>query len=157
MKRSSWLVFETIAMRDTKLETKLRLVALQLENWKKLHDLITYGLDKAKPIISTEQERQFTEIRANLLQEIEYVLRELNILAEVSGKAMSVLQRGVSVRGVRDLSNDESAVWRRIGTVSSQKLGLMQGQLKARRKELVEQTAFDYYLSRLLRRPVTAR
>jgi len=144
MKRSSWSVFETIAMRDTKLETKLRLVALQLENWKKLHDLITYGLDKAKPIISTEQERQFTEIRANLLQEIEYVLRELNILAEVSGKAMSVLQRGVSVRGVRDLSNDESAVWRRIGTVSSQKLGLMQGQLKARRKELAEQTAFDY-------------
>jgi len=107
MKRSSWSVFETIAMRDTKLETKLRLAALQLENWKKLHDLITYGLDKAKPIISTEQERQFTEIRANLLQEIEYVLRELNILAEVSGKAMSVLQRGVSVRGVRDLSNDE--------------------------------------------------
>ena len=157
MKRSSWSVFETIAMRDTKLETKLRLAALQLENWKKLHDLITYGLDKAKPIISTEQERQFTEIRANLLQEIEYVLRELNILAEVSGKAMSVLQRGVSVRGVRDLSNDESAVWRRIGTVSSQKLGLMQGQLKARRKELAEQTAFDYYLSRLLRRPVTAR
>ena len=96
MKRSSWSVFETIAMRDTKLETKLRLAALQLENWKKLHDLITYGLDKAKPIISTEQERQFTEIRANLLQEIEYVLRELNILAEVSGKAMSVLQRGVS-------------------------------------------------------------
>src|SRR5437588_344237 len=103
MKRLSWLVFETMAMRDTKLETKLRLVALQLENWKKLHDLITYGLDKAKPIISTEQERQFTEIRANLLQEIEYVLRELNILAEVSGKAMSVLQRGVSVRGVRFL------------------------------------------------------
>ena len=33
----------------------------------------------------------------------------------------------------------------------------MQGQLKARRKELAEQTAFDYYLSRLLRRPVTAR
>jgi len=51
----------------------------------------------------------------------------------------------------------KSAVWRRIGTVSSQKPGLMQGQLKARRKELAEQTAFDYYLSRLLRRPVTAR
>ena len=144
MKRSSWSVFETIAMRDTKLETKLRLVALQLENWKKLHDLITYGLDKAKPIISTEQERQFTEIRANLLQEIEYVLRELNILAEVSGKAMSVLQRGVSVRGVRDLSNDEvrrlETDWNGVFT----KLGLMQGQLKAQRKELAEQTAFDY-------------
>ena len=68
-------------MRDKNLETKLRLVTLQLENWKKLHDLITYGLDKAKPIISTEQERQFTEVRGNLLQEIEYVLRQLNMLA----------------------------------------------------------------------------
>ena len=94
-------------MRDKRLETRLRLVGLQLDNWKKLHDLITYGLDKAKPIISSEQERQFTEIRSNLLQETEYILRELNIVAEVSGKAMSVLQRGVSVRGVRDLSNDE--------------------------------------------------
>src|SRR5207248_8296286 len=73
-------------MREKDLETKLRLVTLQLENWKKLHDLITYGLDKAKPIISSEQERQFTEIRGNLLQEIEYVFRELNMVAEVSGK-----------------------------------------------------------------------
>jgi hypothetical protein len=143
-------------MRDKNLETKLRLVTLQLENWKKLHDLITYSLDKAKPIISTEQERQFTEIRANLLQEIEYVLRELNMLADVSGKAMSVLQRGVSVRGVRDLSNDEvrrlETDWNGVFT----KLGLMQGQLKARRKELAEQTVFNYYLNRFLRRPATA-
>jgi len=143
-------------MRDKQLETKLRLVTLQLENWKKLHDLITYGLDKTKPIISTEQERQFTEIRGNLLQEIEYVLRELNMLAEVSGKAMSVLQRGVSVRGVRDLSNDEvrrlETDWNGVFT----KLGLMQGQLKARRKELASQTAFNFYLNRLLRRPATA-
>ena len=87
-------------MRDKNLETKLRLVTLQLENWKKLHDLITYGLDKAKPIISTEQERQFTEIRGNLLQEIEYVLRELNMLAEASGKAISVLQRGRELREI---------------------------------------------------------
>ena len=143
-------------MRDKNLETKLRLVTLQLENWKKLHDLITYGLDKAKPIISTEQERQFTEIRANLLQEIEYVLRELGMLADVSGKAMSVLQRGVSVRGVRDLSNDEvrrlETDWNGVFT----KFGLMQGQLKARRKELAEQTTFNYYLNRFLRRPATA-
>ena len=143
-------------MRDKNLETKLRLVTLQLENWKKLHDLITYGLDKAKPIISSEQERQFTDIRGNLLQEIEYVLRELNILAEVSGKAMSVLQRGVSVRGVRDLSNDEvrrlETDWNAVFT----KFGLMQGQHKARRKELGEQTAFNFYLNRLLRRPATA-
>ena len=149
-------MFKTVPMRDKNLETKLRLVTLQLENWKKLHDLITYGLDKAKPIVSTEQERQFTEIRANLLQEIEYVLRELNMLAEVSGKAMSVLQRGVSVRGVRDLSNDEvrrlETDWNGVFT----KFGLMQGQLKARRKELAEQTAFNYYMNRLLRRPATA-
>jgi len=147
-------------MRDKKLETKLRLVTLQLESWKKLHDLITYGLDKAKPIISSEQERQFTEIRSNLLQETEYVLRELNMVAEVSGKAMSVLQRGVSVRGVRDLTSDEirrlETDWNGVFT----KLGLTQGQLKARRKELAEQTAFDYYLTqvrgRLFRRPATA-
>ncbi|HTD01238.1 MAG TPA: hypothetical protein VK637_03755 [Chthoniobacterales bacterium] len=144
-------------MRDKDLETKLRLVTLQLENWKKLHDLVTYGLDKAKPIISSEQERQFTEIRGNLLQEIEYVFRELNMVAEVSGKAMSVLQRGVSMRGVRDLSNEEvrrlETDWNGVFT----KLGLMQGQLKARRKDLAEQTALSYYLNRLLRRPATAR
>ncbi len=143
-------------MRDKKLETKLRLITLQLDNWKKLHDLITYGLDKAKPIVSTEQERQFTEIRGNLLQEIEYVLRELNIVAEVSGKAMSVLQRGVSIRGVRDLPNEEvrrlETDWNSVFT----KLGLKQGQLKAQRKELAEKTVFDYYLARLLRRPLTA-
>jgi hypothetical protein len=134
-------------MRDKKLETKLRLVGLQLENWKRLHDLITYGLDKTKPIISSEQERQFIEIRSNLLQEIEYVLRELNIVAEVSGKAMSVLQRGVSVRGVRDLTSDEvrrlETDWNGVFT----KLGLMQGQLKTRRKDLAEQSRVDYYWS----------
>lgn len=147
-------------MRDKKLETKLRLVTLQLENWKKLHDLITYGLDKAKPIISSEQERQFTDVRSNLLQEMEYVLRELSIVAELSGKAMSVLQRGVSVRGVRDLSNDEirrlEMDWNGVFT----KLGLMQGQLKARRKQLADQSVFDYYLNelrgRFFRRPAAA-
>jgi hypothetical protein len=143
-------------MRDKKLETKLRLVTLQLENWKKLHDLITYGLDKAKPIISTEQERQFTEIRGNLLQEMEYVLRELNLLAEVSGKAMSVLQRSVSVRGVRDLPDAEvrrlETEWNAVFT----KFGLIQGQLKASRKELAEQTVFNFYWNRFLRRPATA-
>ena len=64
-------------MRDRELEAQLRMLTLQLENWKKLHDLITYGLDKAKPIISAEQERQFTEIRGYLLQETEHVLTEL--------------------------------------------------------------------------------
>ena len=147
-------------MRDKELETRLRLVGLQLDNWKKLHDLITYSLDKAKPIISSEQERQFTEIRSNLLQETEYILRELNIVAEVSGKAMSVLQRGVSVRGVRDLPSDEIRRLETDWNAAFTKLGLMQGQLKARRKELAEQSLIDYYWNqfktRFFRRPATA-
>jgi hypothetical protein len=129
---------------------------LQLDNWKKLHDLITYGLDKAKPIISAEQERQFTEVRANLLQESEHIFGALGILADLSGRAMNVLQRCVSVRGVRELSNEEvrrlEAEWNGVFT----KLGVVQGQLKSRRKSLAEQGAVSYYLSRLFSRPVTS-
>jgi hypothetical protein len=143
-------------MRDKELEKKIRLITLQLDSWKRLHDLITYGLDKAKPIISTEQERQFTEIRANLLQETQHVFRELGVLGELSGKAMNVLQRGVSVRGVRDLTGDEvrrlETEWNSVFT----KLGVVQGQLKSQRKQLAEQTVVTYYLNRLLRRPLTA-
>src|SRR5256885_15050160 len=95
-------------MKDKQIETNLRLISLQLDNWKKLHNLITYGLDKAKPIISAEQERQFTEVRANLLQETEHVLRELNLLRDLSGWAMNVLNRGSSLRAVRELSKDDA-------------------------------------------------
>lgn len=146
-------------MRDKGLETKLRLVGIQLDNWKRLHDLITYGLDKAKPIISSEQERQFTDVRSNLLQETEYILRELNVVAEVSGKAMSVLQRGVSVRGVRDLPSDEIRRLETDWNAAFTKLGLMQGQLKARRKHLAEQSVLEYYWNQLRSRffPRTAR
>lgn len=143
-------------MRDKALETKLRLLTLQLESWKKLHDLITYGLDKAKPIISAEQERQFTEIRANLLQETAHILNELGIL-ELSGKAMNVLQRGVSVRGVREFSNEDvrrlEAEWNAVFT----KLGIAQGQLKSRRKHLAAQNVLSYYCERLFRRPAVAQ
>jgi len=143
-------------MRDKSVETQLRLLTLQLDNWKKLHDLITYGLDKARPIISAEQERQFTEVRANLLQESEHVFGALNILAEVSGRAMNVLQRCVSVRGVRELSNEEvrrlESEWNGVFT----KLGVVQGQLKSRRKMLADQTPLTYYLSRIFRRPATS-
>lgn len=143
-------------MRDKDLETNLRLITLQTENWKRLHDLITYGLDKAKPIISAEQERQFTEVRSHLLQETEYVFKQLNILGELSGKAMNVLNRASSVRGVRDLSNDEirrlEAEWNGVFT----KLGVAQGQLKARRKELASQSIFTFYWQRLWRRPALA-
>jgi hypothetical protein len=143
-------------MRDKELETNLRLLTLQTENWKRLHDLITYGLDKAKPIISAEQERQFTEVRSHLLQETEYVFKQLGILGELSGKAMNVLNRASSVRGVRDLSNDEirrlEAEWNGVFT----KLGVAQGQLKARRKELASQSIFTFYWQRLWRRPALA-
>ena len=138
-------------MRDRNLDRQLRLLTLQLDSWKKLHDLITYGLDKARPIISAEQERQFTDIRGNLLQETEHSFRELGLLGELSGRAMNVLQRGVSMRGVRELSNDDvrrlEADWNGVFT----KLGVLQGQLKSRRKALAGQTAFSYALSRLFR------
>jgi hypothetical protein len=141
-------------MRDQELETKLRLLTLQLDNWKKLHDFITYGLDKAKPIISAEQERQFTEIRSHLLQETEHVFSRLNILGELSGKLMNVLQRGSSVRGVRELSNDEirrlEMDWNAVFT----KLGVVQGHLKAQRKALGGQTVFRHRLNRVLGRLV---
>ncbi|MEN3367974.1 MAG: hypothetical protein V7609_117 [Verrucomicrobiota bacterium] len=142
-------------MRDKAIETQLRLLTLQLDNWKKLHDLITYGLDKARPIISAEQERQFTEIRANLLQETEHVFGALGVLADLSGRAMNVLQRCVSVRGVRELTNEEvrrlESEWNGVFT----KLGVVQGQLKSRRKVLGEQNALSYYLSRVFGRPAT--
>ena len=142
-------------MTDPQLETQLRLLMLQFENWKKLHDLITYGLDKAKPIISSEQERQFTQIRSHLLQETEHIFTELNVL-ELSGKAMNVLQRAASIRGVRELPNDEvrrmESEWNGVFT----KLGLAQGQLKSRRKNLSNQTTFTYYWNRFLKRPALA-
>ena len=142
-------------MRDKTLETQLRLITLQLDNWKRLHDFITYGLDKARPIISAEQERQFTEIRANLLQESEHIFGVLGVLGELSGRAMNVLQRCVSVRGVRELSNEEirrlESEWNGVFT----KLGVVQGQLKSRRKSLAGQSALTYYVSRLFARPAT--
>ena len=143
-------------MRDKTLETQLRLLTLQLDNWKKLHDLITYGLDKAKPIISAEQERQFTEIRSNLLQETEHVLGELGLLGELSGRAMNVLQRCVSVRGVRELPGDDirrlETEWNGVFT----KLGVLQGQLKSRRKMLENQTPLSHFFSRMFRRQATS-
>ena len=143
-------------MKDKETETKLRLIELQLESWKQLHDLITYGLDKAKPIISVDQERQFTEVRANLLQETEYVLRELNLLGDLSGRAVNVLNRGTSLRTVRELSNDDArrleTDWNSVFT----KLGVAQGQLKSRRKAFAEVTPFNAFMSRLRRRPAVA-
>lgn len=143
-------------MQNKTLETQLRILTIQLDGWKKLHDLITYGLDKAKPIISAEQERQFTEVRANLLQETEHVFGELGVIAELSGKAMNVLNRSVSMRGVRDLNNEDTrrleAEWNGVFT----KLGVLQGQLKSRRKALAAQSPLSYYMSALFRKNARA-
>ena len=144
-------------MRDTTLETQLRLLTLQVESWKKLHDFITYALDKAKPIISADQERQFTEIRAVLLQESEYVFSELNLVADLSGKAMNVLQRASSIRGVRELGGEETrrleSDWNFVFT----KIGVIQGQLKARRRELLGRSILAQSLARIFGRRALAR
>jgi hypothetical protein len=143
-------------MKDPILETKLRHLNLQIESWKKLHDFITYALDKGKPIISADQERQFTDIRGVLLQESEYVLDELGLLAELSGKAMNVLQRMASLRGVRDLTPEEArrmeADWNFVFT----RLGLTQGQLKTRRKELLNRSLVAHFFLQLFARKAAA-
>jgi hypothetical protein len=140
-------------MRDKDVDSQLRLISLQLDGWRKLHELITYGLDKAKPIISVEQERQFTQVRGNLLQETEHVLGELNLLHELSARAISVLNRASSVRAVRELSAEEvrrlEAEWNTVFT----KLGVAQGQLKSRRKALAGQNIFSHWLGGILRKP----
>ena len=142
-------------MKDKQLNRNLRLLSLQLDNWKKLHDLITYALDKSSPIISAEQERQFMELRANLLQETEHVLTELGLL-ELSGRAMNVLQRSVSLRGVRELGGEDvrrlEAEWNSVFT----KCGVVQGQLKSKRKALEEQHPVAFFFNQMLRRSATA-
>lgn len=139
-------------MRDTNLDSQIRLLTLQVESWKKLHDFITYALDKSKPIISPDQERHFTETRGILLQESEHVFREVNLVAELSGKAMNVLQRASSIRGVRELSPEEmrrlESDWNAVFT----KVGIVQGQLKMRRKELLSQNFLTAALARIFGR-----
>jgi hypothetical protein len=139
-------------VRDPKLETELRLLSLQTESWKKLHNFISYGLDKSKPMISVEQERQFTELRGTLLQESEHILEKLDLVEQLSGKTMNVLQRAISIRGVRELAPDDARRleldWNAVFT----KMGLMQGQLKTRKKELSSRNAFGESLARLLGR-----
>jgi hypothetical protein len=141
-------------MRDTALETQIRLLTLQVENWKKLHDFITYALDKSKPIVSADQERQFTEIRGLLLQESEHVFSEANLVAELSGKAMNVLQRATSIRGVRELSIEETRRLESDWNVVFTRIGVVQGQLKARRRALLSRNILTLSLARLFGRKV---
>jgi hypothetical protein len=144
-------------MRDPALETQLRLLTLQVESWKRFHDFITYALDKSKPIISADQERQFTEIRGILLQETEHVFAQVNLVAELSGKAMNVLQRVASIRAARELSADETrrleSDWNAVFT----KIGVVRGQLKARQKELLSRSVFGQLLRRMFGRKAAQR
>jgi hypothetical protein len=139
-------------MRDPTIERQLRLLSLLVESWKKLHDFITYALDRAKPIISADQERQFTDVRGILLQETEHVLTELDLVAELSSKTLNVLQRAPSLRGVRELSHEDTrrleTDWNSVFT----KLGLVQGQLKARRKALLSRTVLGHTIARIFGR-----
>jgi hypothetical protein len=62
---------------------------------------------------------------------------------------MNVLQRASSIRGVRELSNDDvrrlEFEWNMVFT----RLGVVQGLLKSRKKELLGQTALVYYAGRI--------
>lgn len=139
-------------MKDPQVEKELRLLTLLAESWKRLHDFVTYALDKAKPVISTDQERHFTELRGILLQESEHVLAECDLTEQLAGKAMNVLHRATSVRGVRALSNEETRRleldWNAVFT----KIGVVQGQLKARRKELRSRSALAASLAQIFGR-----
>lgn len=143
-------------MKDSALETDLRLLSLQVESWKKLHNFISYALDKSKPLISVVQEGHFTETRSILLQESEHVYEELSIVEEAAGKTMNVLQRATSLRGVRELPGEEARRLEMDWNAVFTKLGVLQGQLKARRKELRSRSAFSVSLSRLFARRATA-
>ena len=62
-------------------------------------------------------------------------------MEELSGKTMNVLHRATSIRGVRDLPHEEArrleSDWNAVFT----KIGIVQGHLKARRKELRSRSA----------------
>ena len=65
---------------------------------------------------------------------------------------MNVLQRASSIRGVRELSAEETrrleADWNAVFT----KIGVVQGQLKARRRELLSRSILTSSLARLFGR-----
>ena len=70
---------------------------------------------------------------------------------------MNVLQRCSSMRGARELSGEDTrrldSDWNAVFT----KLGLVQGQLKTRRRELLGRSALKVALGRILRRKTSTR
>jgi hypothetical protein len=144
-------------VRDPELETQLRLLGLQLESWKKLHNLMSHALDRAKPLIAAEEERQFTDLRGILLQESEHILEQIDLAEQLSGKTMNVLQRAASLRGMRELPGDEARRLEMDWNTVFTKLGLAQGQLKARKKDLHSRNAFKESLARILGRKAAGK
>ena len=70
---------------------------------------------------------------------------------------MNVLQRASSVRGVRELSVEETrrleSDWNAVFT----RVGVVQGQLKARRRELLRRSVLRQIFLRIFGRKATAR
>ena len=70
---------------------------------------------------------------------------------------MNVLQRASSIRGVRELGGEETrrleSDWNFVFT----KIGVIQGQLKARRRELLGRSILAQSLARIFGRRVLAR
>ena len=69
---------------------------------------------------------------------------------------MNVLQRASSIRGVRDLPLEETrrleSDWNAVFT----KIGVIQGQLKSRRKELIGRSVFTHSLAQIFGRRAMA-
>ena len=117
---------------------------------------MSYAFDRSKPIISVEQERQFTEVRLNLLHETGYVLKKANLLDELSAETMRVLNGGLSMRALRELSPGEAARLESDWNVVFTGLALRQGELKSLRKALAEHNILSYGVAAMFRRPFAA-
>jgi hypothetical protein len=143
-------------VKDPALENDLRLLTLQAESWKRLHDFMNWALDKAAPMITLEQERQFTELRGILLQESEHVLSELDLSDELLGKTLNLLNRATSMRAMRELSGIDARRLEMDWNVIFAKMGTVLGQLKKMRKEFSLRKNFAETLAQFFR-PKRAR
>jgi hypothetical protein len=117
---------------------------------------MNWALDKAAPMITLEQERQFTELRGILLQESEHVLSELDLSDELLGKTLNVLNRATSMRAMRELSGIDARRLEMDWNVIFAKMGTVLGQLKKMRKEFSLRKNFAETLAQFFR-PKRAR
>ncbi len=70
---------------------------------------------------------------------------------------MNVLQRATSLRGVRELPADEARRLEMDWNAVFTKLGVVQGQLKARRRELLGRSSLRFALTKMFRRKASTR